>query len=110
MKIEKDTVVTMRLRVADNKGQLIQDSKEPVSYLHGGHGNTLPAIEQALEGKSAGEQVNLVLTPQDGFGEIDPALVRTIAKRDFPPGVKVGGECGFSGAVAMGPNGAGTFR
>lgn len=97
MKIEKDTVVTMRLRVADDKGQLIQDSKEPVSYLHGGHGNTLPAIEQALEGKSAGEQVNLVLAPQDGFGEIDPALVRTIPKRDFPPGVKVGGELELPG-------------
>ena len=97
MKIEKDTVVTMRLRVADEKGQLIQDGKAPVSYLHGGHGNTLPAIEQALEGKSAGEQVNLVLTPQDGFGEVDPALLRTIPKRDFPPGVKVGGELELPG-------------
>lgn len=100
MKIEKDTVVTMRLRVADDKGQLIQDGKEPVSYLHGGHGNTLPAIEKALEGKQAGEKVDLLLTPADGFGEIDPALLRTLPKRDFPPGVKVGGELQLPG-----PNG-----
>ncbi len=97
MKIEKDTVVTMRLRVADDKGQLIQDGKEPVSYLHGGYGNTLPALERALEGKAAGDKVDLLLTPQDGFGEIDPSLLRTIPKRDFPPGVKVGGELQLPG-------------
>ncbi len=97
MKIEKDTVVTMRLRVADDKGHLIQDGKEPVSYLHGGHGNTLPAVEKALEGKQAGDKVDLLLTPADGFGEIDPTLLRTIPKRDFPPGVKVGGELELPG-------------
>jgi FKBP-type peptidyl-prolyl cis-trans isomerase SlyD len=97
MKIEKDTVVTMRLRVADDKGQLIQDGKEPAAYLHGGYGNTLPALERALEGKAAGEQVTLVLTPQDGFGEVDPGLLRTLPKKDFPPGVKVGGELQLPG-------------
>ena len=72
MKIEKDTVVTMRCRIADDKGLLIQDGKAPMSYLHGGHGNTLPKIEEALEGKAVGEQLSLVLTPADAFGEPDP--------------------------------------
>lgn len=97
MKIEKDTVVTMRCRIADDKGQLIQDGKAPTSYLHGGHGNTLPKIEEALEGKAVGEQLSLVLAPDDAFGEPDPGLLRTIAKRDFPPGVKVGGQLELPG-------------
>ncbi len=97
MKIEKDTVVTMRCRIADDKGQLIQDGKAPMSYLHGGHGNTLPKIEEALEGKSVGDQLSLVLAPADAFGEVDPNLLRTIAKRDFPPGVKVGGQLELPG-------------
>ncbi len=97
MKIEKDTVVTMRCRIADDKGQLIQDGKQPMSYLHGGHGNTLPKIEEALEGKSVGDQLSLVLAPADAFGEPDPGLLRTIAKRDFPPGVKVGGQLELPG-------------
>lgn len=103
MKIEKDTVVTMRLRIADDKGQLVQDGKEPVSYLHGGYDNTLPKIEQALEGRAVGESLSLVLTPADGFGEPDAALLRSIAKRDFPPGVKVGGHLELPG-----PDGAPT--
>jgi FKBP-type peptidyl-prolyl cis-trans isomerase SlyD len=97
MKIEKDTVVTMRCRIADDKGQLIQDGKSPVSYLHGGYGNTLPKIEEALEGRAVGEQLALVLAPADAFGEADPALLRTLPKRDFPPGVKVGGELELPG-------------
>ncbi len=97
MKIEKDTVVTMRCRITDDKGQLVQDGKEPVSYLHGGYDNTLPKIEQALEGRAVGDQFTLELAPADAFGEPDPSLLRTIAKRDFPPGVKVGGELELPG-------------
>jgi FKBP-type peptidyl-prolyl cis-trans isomerase SlyD len=92
MKIEKDTVVMVRWRVSDDLGKLLQDSKEPMAYLHGGYDNTLPAIEAALEGREAGYQTQLALAPQDAFGERDESLVRTIPKSEFPPGVKVGGE------------------
>jgi len=97
MKIEKDTVVTMRVRIADDKGQLIQDGKEPMAYLHGGYDNTFPKIEQALEGRGAGDELSLVLTPAEGFGERDEALLRTLPKREFPPGVKVGGQLELPG-------------
>jgi FKBP-type peptidyl-prolyl cis-trans isomerase SlyD len=92
MQITKDTVVTLRYKVADAKGKLIEESKDPMVYLHGGYGNTLPKIEAALEGRPPGYQVTLELKPEDGFGERDESLVRTIPKSEFPPGVKVGGQ------------------
>ncbi|MEJ8858420.1 peptidylprolyl isomerase [Variovorax robiniae] len=92
MQITKDTVVTLRYKVADAKGKLIEESKDPMVYLHGGYGNTLPKIEAALEGRQPGYQVTLELKPEDGFGERDESLVRTIPKSEFPPGVKVGGQ------------------
>ena len=92
MKIEKDTVVMVRWRVSDDQGKLLQDSKEPMAYLHGGYDNTLPAIEAALDGREAGYQTQLSLAPEDAFGQRDESLVRTISKSEFPPGVKVGGE------------------
>jgi len=92
MKIEKDTVVTLRYKVADAKGKLIEESKDPMVYLHGGYGNTLPKIEAALDGRMPGYQVTLELKPEDGFGERDESLTRTIPKSEFPPGVKVGGQ------------------
>jgi len=92
MKIAKDTVVTMHYKVVNAQGQLLDKAQEPTSYLHGGYDNTLPKIEEALEGQEVGYSVTLKLTAADAFGERDESLVQTIAKSDFPPGVKVGGQ------------------
>jgi FKBP-type peptidyl-prolyl cis-trans isomerase SlyD len=92
MKIEKDTVVTLRYKVTDLQGKLIEEAKEPMGYLHGGYDNTLPKIEAALDGQAKGYKVTLDLSPADGFGVRDESLVRTIPKSEFPPGVKVGGQ------------------
>ena len=92
MIITKDTVVTLNYKVAERNGKLIEQTTEPMAYLHGGYDNTLPKIEEALEGQSAGYSVTLDLNPEDAFGERDESLVRTIPKSEFPPGVKVGGQ------------------
>ena len=92
MKIAKDTVVSLQYKVADLQGRLLEQSKEPLPYLHGGYDNTLPNIEAALDGQETGYQVTLQLKPEDAFGVRDESLVRTIPKSEFPPGVKVGGQ------------------
>ena len=92
MKIDKDTAVTLQFKVTDLQGKLIEDGKEPSVYLHGGYGNTLPKIEEALTGQESGYQVTLDLQPQDAFGVRDESLLRTLPKKQFPPGVKVGGQ------------------
>ena len=92
MKIGKDSVVTLHYKVADANGKLIEASPKPMTYLHGGYENTLPKIESALDGQEAGHQVTLALQPEDAFGVRDERLARTIPRRDFPPGVKVGGQ------------------
>lgn len=91
MKIEPDTAVTLQYQLADAQGK-VMEKNSPMVYLHGGYGNTLPKIEEALAGQEAGYQVTLTLAPQDAFGLRDESLVRTIPKSQFPPGVKVGGE------------------
>jgi len=92
MKIEKNTAVTIRFKVSELNGKLLEDGKAPVAYLHGGYGNVLPRIEEALEGQTAGYQVTLDLQPEDAFGVRDENLAQTISRSQFPPGVKVGGQ------------------
>lgn len=78
MIITKDSVVQLHYRVSDATG-LIEDSAkgEPMLYLHG-HQNMLPAIEQALEGKAAGDELSLVVEPKDAYGERDDNAIQSI--------------------------------
>ena len=92
MKIEKNSAVTLNYTVSDTAGKLLEESKEPMSYLHGGYGNTFPKVEEALEGQQTAYQTTIELKPEDAFGLRDESLVQTIARSDFPPGVKVGGQ------------------
>jgi FKBP-type peptidyl-prolyl cis-trans isomerase SlyD len=92
MKITQNTVVTITFRATNAQGKLLEDGKEPRAYLHGGYNNTLPGIEKALEGQEKGFAATLVLPPEDAFGVRDESLVTSIAKNDFPPVVKVGGQ------------------
>lgn len=92
MKIEKNTAVTLRFKLADAQGKLIEENKDPMVYLHGGYGNTLAKIEEALEGQEPGYHTTLALAAEDAFGLRDEELMRTIPRSQFPPGVKVGGQ------------------
>ncbi|MBS1209615.1 MAG: peptidylprolyl isomerase [Proteobacteria bacterium] len=92
MKITKDCAVTISLKVTDEKGLLIDDGKKPFSYLQGGYGSIFEKLEEALEGQEAGFATNLTLSVEDAFGAYDDALVQTMPKSEFPPGVKVGGQ------------------
>lgn len=98
MKIEKNTAVTLRYKVADAQGKLLEESDESMVYLHGGYDNTFPKLEAALDGQLPGFQTTLALAPQDAFGLRDESLVQTIPKTQFPPGVKVGGQLQTLGA------------
>lgn len=90
MNITKDTAVTLTYTVTSPQGQPLD--KGHLSYLHGGYENIFPKVEAALEGQAAGFTTTLDLTAEDAFGVRDEALVRTIPKSEFPPGVKVGGQ------------------
>lgn len=100
MNICKDTVVTLSYIVRDLDGRILEESEEPVSYLHGGYDNIFPLVEQALEGKAAGETVNLKLQPADAFGELDEELVRIESREVFPDNIEIGMQ--FVGAPVEG--------
>lgn len=82
-------VVGVRMTLADAQGVELSPPSE-LSYLHGGYGEMLPALEHALEGKGAGESVRLQLEPEQAFGEYDPELLRVEPLGRYGEGVTVG--------------------
>ncbi|MEC5217842.1 FKBP-type peptidyl-prolyl cis-trans isomerase SlyD [Actimicrobium sp. GrIS 1.19] len=90
MKIAKNTVVTVNYTLSDAQGNLIEEGREPMVYLHGGYENTLPKIEEALDGKDAGFDTTIQVEPDDAFGEYDPALVKVEPRDRLPTPLEVG--------------------
>jgi FKBP-type peptidyl-prolyl cis-trans isomerase SlyD len=87
--VTRNTVVGVRMALADAQGAELSPPSE-LSYLHGGYGEMLPALEQALEGKGAGESVRVQLEPEQAFGEYDPQLLRVEPLGRYGEGVSVG--------------------
>ena len=90
MKIEKDTVVSLQYVLTDADGQLIEQTSEPISYLHGGYDGIFPVVEEALHGKNVGERCTVDMQADDAFGEYEHELVRVEPRSVFPPNVAVG--------------------
>jgi FKBP-type peptidyl-prolyl cis-trans isomerase SlyD len=90
MKIAKNTVVTVHYKMSDAQGNLIEESSEPMVYLHGGYENTLPKIEEALDGKDVGYETTIQIEPDDAFGEYDANLVKIEQRDRLPTPIEVG--------------------
>ncbi len=90
MKVTKDSVVSLRYELFDSTGDLLEKVDEQISYLHGGYDGIFPLVEEALHGKSIGDQCSVTMQPDDAFGEYDHNLVEVEARSSFPEEVTVG--------------------
>lgn len=98
MEIARNTVVTLAYRVTDPDGNLVDEGTEPIVYLHGGHDDIFPRIEEALHGKQTGDTLLVKLQPDEAFGEYDAELVQVEPRSDFPKELQVGMQ--FEGSPA----------
>ena len=92
MLIGKDTVVALTYRLTTLDGEMLEEAlaESPAVYLQGGYDGIFPRVEAALEGQVAGAELDLVLDPEDAFGEYDAELVRIEPIDAFPEEVKIG--------------------
>lgn len=93
MLIAAQKVVTIDYTLTDDQGNVIDSSKggEPLAYIHG-LGNIIPGLENALEGKKAGDAMNVTVSPAEGYGERDDNLMQAVPRQMFetPDEIQVG--------------------
>ena len=84
MKIAKETVVVMDYTLRDQAGQVLDSSegRDPLAYIHG-LGHIIPGLEEELEGKSAGEQVSVEVSPEKGYGVRDDSKRMVLPRQSF---------------------------
>jgi FKBP-type peptidyl-prolyl cis-trans isomerase SlyD len=74
----------------DAQNELLQGTDAPLTYLHGGYGGLLEALERALEGLREGDEVKLQLEPDQAFGDYDPDLLRVEPVERYGEGLQAG--------------------
>ncbi len=79
-----NTVVSITYDLKDADGNILESTKEPVTYLHGGHDNIFPRVEEAIHGKKIGDKVAIALEPIDAFGDYNEELVQIEPASAFP--------------------------
>lgn len=75
--VKKDKVVSLTYALRNERGEIVEYSDMPVSYVHGGSGDLFPEIEQVLEGCAIGDKVTVSLAPAQAFGAHKPELTFT---------------------------------
>jgi len=84
MKIDKDSVVTLAYTLTDNEENVIDKSDDgSFCYLHGAS-NIIPGLENALTGKTAGDELAVTVQPEDGYGVRDDERMQDVPRDMFP--------------------------
>jgi FKBP-type peptidyl-prolyl cis-trans isomerase SlyD len=103
MQIDSQKVVTLNYTLTDNAGNVIDQSNDSsFAYLHGAS-NIIPGLENALHGKQAGEEMNVSVSPQEGYGERDGSKTQSVPKTMFPEDSEIEPGMQFH---AQGPDGS----
>ena len=82
-KVEKNKVVQIEyiLRLPD--GEVLDESKgEPLAYIQG-IGQLIPGLEKGIEGMTLGEERDIVVQPEDAYGEYMEDALQEVPKSAF---------------------------
>jgi FKBP-type peptidyl-prolyl cis-trans isomerase SlyD len=84
MEIAHRRVATVHFSLSDTTGQHITSTRghEPLVYMHGS-GSIIPGLEEALEGRKAGDTFTVDIAPEQGFGPRHDGLVQVIPRSLF---------------------------
>ncbi len=91
MTISQHKVVSIHYKVVDVANAEEIDSSEggePMTYLHGAS-NIIPGLEQALEGKGIGDEIEVTVEPADAYGEYSEDRIQQVPMEAFEEMEKV---------------------
>lgn len=102
MQIGDQKVVTLHYTLTDNEGTVIDKSDDgSFAYLHGAS-NIIPGLENALAGRSAGDELSVSVSPEDAYGARDESMLQQVPKNMFENASEIAVGTQFH---AQGPNG-----
>ena len=74
-KIKDDMFVVLTYTIFDLEKNIIEKVDAPISHIQGFGKKLLQKIEDKLNGKQAGDELEVRIEPDDGFGNYDDSLI-----------------------------------
>jgi FKBP-type peptidyl-prolyl cis-trans isomerase SlyD len=94
--ISRHKAVYVTYSIIDPQGNVFERYDVPIGYVQGADSGIFEKVEKALEGHVAGDRVEVVLSPEEGFGPHHPELTFTDDLDNVPPQYRfVGAEVEF---------------
>ncbi len=83
--VRANDVVTIEYTLTVD-GEVVDSSAQhgPLSYIHG-QGHLIPGLEKELQGMAVGEEKEVTVSPEEGYGVEDPNAFIALPKSEFPP-------------------------
>ncbi|HYQ39527.1 MAG TPA: peptidylprolyl isomerase [Pseudomonas sp.] len=84
MQIAANKAVSIDYTLTNENGEVIDSSAggAPLAYLHGAR-NIIAGLEKALEGKQAGDEIDVTVEPEEAYGEYSAELVAVLNRAMF---------------------------
>jgi FKBP-type peptidyl-prolyl cis-trans isomerase 2 len=67
---------------------------QPLEFV-AGEGMVVPGFDNAVLGMNIGEEKEIKLAPQEGYGLVNPQAIQKVPKANFPPQIQVGMQIGI---------------
>jgi FKBP-type peptidyl-prolyl cis-trans isomerase SlyD len=89
MKITPQCVVALTWTLKDTLGEILDELDEPIEFVLGGN-DLLSSIEEALQGHTSGDRLELHIEPENAFGDYDENRVFLEPRAVFPAELEEG--------------------
>jgi FKBP-type peptidyl-prolyl cis-trans isomerase SlyD len=88
--VKNGKVISINYVLRNSGGEQIDQSEknEPFTYLHGAS-QIVKGLEQGISDLKVGDKKKVVVSPKDGYGEVNPKLKLTLKRDAFPDDVKL---------------------
>jgi FKBP-type peptidyl-prolyl cis-trans isomerase SlyD len=83
--VKNGKFVALTYSISDSDNNLLEHNDIPVNYIHGGSHVLIGNMDKKIAGKSVGDEVEMTLSPEDGFGPHYPELTFTDELENVPP-------------------------
>lgn len=84
MKVAEKHVVSIDYTLKSASGEVLDTTRErdPLLFIQG-MGQIIPGLERALDGKVAGESLQVTVDPEDAYGHKNPELVHQVPRSEL---------------------------